>query len=166
MEFLKQLVSNTVSLKTASSKISLPRGGDRKDVFFYQADDQHYIPRASLMDLEPRGRGKQLGKWISSALISFADTLLALGTAYAMMLYDPNSCVREADILCIEVELYLLKEAIHVISCGYEDKQTGGAREGGFMVLSQKIFLQDSRCMHTYHCTNNAFACKHDTTPT
>ncbi|CAL9756241.1 unnamed protein product [Musa acuminata subsp. burmannicoides] len=29
-------------------------GGDRKDVFFYQADDQHYIPRALLVDLEPR----------------------------------------------------------------------------------------------------------------
>ena len=27
---------------------------DRKDVFFYQADDDHYIPRAVLMDLEPR----------------------------------------------------------------------------------------------------------------
>uniref|UniRef100_A0A061QN85 Tubulin gamma chain n=1 Tax=Tetraselmis sp. GSL018 TaxID=582737 RepID=A0A061QN85_9CHLO len=30
------------------------QGGDRKDVFFYQADDDHYIPRALLMDLEPR----------------------------------------------------------------------------------------------------------------
>lgn len=29
-------------------------GGDRKDVFFYQADDDHYIPRAILIDLEPR----------------------------------------------------------------------------------------------------------------
>ncbi|KDQ13118.1 hypothetical protein BOTBODRAFT_33726 [Botryobasidium botryosum FD-172 SS1] len=29
-------------------------GGDRKDVFFYQADDEHYIPRAVLIDLEPR----------------------------------------------------------------------------------------------------------------
>ena len=29
-------------------------GGDRKDVFFYQADDEHYIPRALLFDLEPR----------------------------------------------------------------------------------------------------------------
>ncbi|CAK9294249.1 unnamed protein product [Gordionus sp. m RMFG-2023] len=29
-------------------------GIDRKDVFFYQADDQHYIPRAILLDLEPR----------------------------------------------------------------------------------------------------------------
>jgi len=29
-------------------------GVDRKDVFFYQADDDHYIPRAVLLDLEPR----------------------------------------------------------------------------------------------------------------
>lgn len=28
--------------------------GDRKDVFFYQADDEHYIPRAILIDTEPR----------------------------------------------------------------------------------------------------------------
>ncbi|KZW04439.1 gamma tubulin [Exidia glandulosa HHB12029] len=28
--------------------------GDRKDVFFYQADDDHYIPRAIMIDLEPR----------------------------------------------------------------------------------------------------------------
>lgn len=28
--------------------------GDRKDVFFYQADDERYIPRACLLDLEPR----------------------------------------------------------------------------------------------------------------
>ena len=31
-------------------------GGDRKDVFFYQADDEHYIPRSILVDLEPRVR--------------------------------------------------------------------------------------------------------------
>ena len=29
-------------------------GTDRKDVFFYQADDEHYIPRSVLIDLEPR----------------------------------------------------------------------------------------------------------------
>jgi tubulin gamma len=29
-------------------------GNDRKDVFFYQADDEQYVPRALLMDLEPR----------------------------------------------------------------------------------------------------------------
>lgn len=28
--------------------------GDRKDVFFYQADDDHYVPRALLIDTEPR----------------------------------------------------------------------------------------------------------------
>ena len=33
-------------------------GGDRKDVFFYQADDEHYIPRAILVDLEPRVRSR------------------------------------------------------------------------------------------------------------
>nr|GFA65653.1 hypothetical protein [Tanacetum cinerariifolium] len=44
---------------------------------------------------------------------------------------------------------------------GMKTKQTREARDGGFMVLSQKIFIQDSRCMHTSHCTNNAFACKH-----
>jgi tubulin gamma len=27
---------------------------DRKDVFFYQADDDHYVPRSLLIDLEPR----------------------------------------------------------------------------------------------------------------
>jgi hypothetical protein len=34
--------------------LRLLQGGDRKDVFFYQADDEHYIPRAILLDLEPR----------------------------------------------------------------------------------------------------------------
>ncbi|KAK0897444.1 gamma-tubulin [Friedmanniomyces endolithicus] len=29
-------------------------GGDRKDVFFYQSDDTRYVPRAILLDLEPR----------------------------------------------------------------------------------------------------------------
>ncbi|EDR13746.1 tubulin gamma [Laccaria bicolor S238N-H82] len=29
-------------------------GGDRKDIFFYQADDELYVPRSILVDLEPR----------------------------------------------------------------------------------------------------------------
>ena len=29
-------------------------GDDRKDVFFYQADDEHYVPRNIMIDLEPR----------------------------------------------------------------------------------------------------------------
>ena len=28
--------------------------GDRKDIFFYQADDDHFIPRSIHLDLEPR----------------------------------------------------------------------------------------------------------------
>lgn len=39
--------------------------GDRKDVFFYQADDDHYVPRAILIDMEPRvggGGGGGVGK--------------------------------------------------------------------------------------------------------
>lgn len=35
-------------------------GTDRKDVFFYQADDEHYIPRAVMIDLEPRVRSRGL----------------------------------------------------------------------------------------------------------
>ena len=42
-------------------------GGDRKDVFFYQADDEHYIPRAILVDLEPRVR--ELDLTLSPSLI-------------------------------------------------------------------------------------------------
>ncbi len=33
---------------------------DRKDVFFYQADDDHYIPRALLWDLEPRSENSNI----------------------------------------------------------------------------------------------------------
>ena len=43
-------------------------GGDRKDVFFYQADDEHYIPRAILIDLEPRASVHlvALKRWLTS----------------------------------------------------------------------------------------------------
>ncbi|KAJ3119050.1 gamma-tubulin [Phlyctochytrium bullatum] len=39
---------------STSNPLDPTTGGDRKDVFFYQADDEHYIPRAILLDLEPR----------------------------------------------------------------------------------------------------------------
>lgn len=29
---------------------------DRKESFFYQSDDNHYVPRSVLIDLEPRVR--------------------------------------------------------------------------------------------------------------
>lgn len=44
-------VSNSVVKHTDNPNIE---ENDRKDVFFYQADDNHYIPRAILVDLEPR----------------------------------------------------------------------------------------------------------------
>ncbi|CAJ0639725.1 11647_t:CDS:10 [Entrophospora sp. SA101] len=54
MEFWSQLcaehgISNEGILEDFATE-----GSDRKDVFFYQADDEHYIPRALLLDLEPR----------------------------------------------------------------------------------------------------------------
>lgn len=54
MEFWKQLcmehgINNEGILEEYATV-----GEDRKDVFFYQADDEHYIPRALLIDLEPR----------------------------------------------------------------------------------------------------------------
>ncbi|KAF9159321.1 gamma-tubulin [Actinomortierella ambigua] len=53
-EFWRQLcaehgISNDGTLEDFATET-----GDRKDVFFYQADDEHYIPRAILLDLEPR----------------------------------------------------------------------------------------------------------------
>jgi tubulin gamma len=46
------------------SAAALANVNDRKDVFFYQADDDHYIPRAILVDLEPRV-GVDTGEWPS-----------------------------------------------------------------------------------------------------
>ena len=37
---------------------------DRKDVFFYQADDERYIPRAVMIDLEPRVNIRSLNRQI------------------------------------------------------------------------------------------------------
>ncbi|KVG41204.1 Gamma tubulin [Cynara cardunculus var. scolymus] len=56
MEFWKQLcLEHGISKDGILEEYATQGGaGDRKDVFFYQADDQHYIPRALLMDLEPR----------------------------------------------------------------------------------------------------------------
>eukprot|EP00922_Rhytidocystis_sp_ex-Travisia-forbesii_P008622 GHVS01012638.1.p1 GENE.GHVS01012638.1~~GHVS01012638.1.p1 ORF type:complete len:508 (+),score=92.18 GHVS01012638.1:128-1525(+) len=59
MEFWKQLcaehgIDEEGLLHDYSAEGGVMGGGDRKDVFFYQADDEHYIPRALLFDLEPR----------------------------------------------------------------------------------------------------------------
>eukprot|EP00826_Nyctotherus_ovalis_P065080 TRINITY_DN9558_c0_g3_i3.p1 TRINITY_DN9558_c0_g3~~TRINITY_DN9558_c0_g3_i3.p1 ORF type:complete len:434 (+),score=91.68 TRINITY_DN9558_c0_g3_i3:126-1427(+) len=52
-EFWKQLcVEHGINAEGTVEEYAT-QGDDRKDVFFYQADDEHYIPRALLIDLEP-----------------------------------------------------------------------------------------------------------------
>ncbi|POM67226.1 Tubulin gamma chain [Phytophthora palmivora] len=70
MEFWKQLcVEHGISADGIVQDFATS-GNDRKDVFFYQADDEHYIPRALLMDLEPRvinsirGTGSGMGSYL------------------------------------------------------------------------------------------------------
>ncbi|KAG0750462.1 hypothetical protein G6F57_002855 [Rhizopus arrhizus] len=53
-EFWKQICTEHGISKDGTLEDFATEGGDRKDVFFYQADDEHYIPRALLLDLEPR----------------------------------------------------------------------------------------------------------------
>lgn len=54
MEFWKQLCNEHGIGPEGIVQEHAMNGDDRKDVFFYQADDDHYIPRAILVDLEPR----------------------------------------------------------------------------------------------------------------
>ena len=54
MEFWKQLCAEHGISSSGVLEEFATDGTDRKDVFFYQADDEHYIPRAVLLDLEPR----------------------------------------------------------------------------------------------------------------
>lgn len=54
MEFWKQLCMEHGINHEGVLEEYATSGDDRKDVFFYQADDEHYIPRAVLIDLEPR----------------------------------------------------------------------------------------------------------------
>lgn len=54
MEFWKQLCLEHGIDHSGMLEEFATQGTDRKDVFFYQADDDHYVPRALLLDLEPR----------------------------------------------------------------------------------------------------------------
>eukprot|EP00455_Lapot_gusevi_P052697 TRINITY_DN8062_c0_g1_i4.p1 TRINITY_DN8062_c0_g1~~TRINITY_DN8062_c0_g1_i4.p1 ORF type:complete len:466 (+),score=90.15 TRINITY_DN8062_c0_g1_i4:76-1473(+) len=54
MEFWKRLCAEHGINSEGIIEDFAVAGVDRKDVFFYQADDEHYIPRAILIDLEPR----------------------------------------------------------------------------------------------------------------
>ncbi|XP_032019591.1 tubulin gamma-2 chain isoform X1 [Hylobates moloch] len=53
-EFWKQLCAEHGISPEGIVEEFATEGTDRKDVFLYQADDEHYIPRAVLLDLEPR----------------------------------------------------------------------------------------------------------------
>lgn len=53
-EFWKKLCAEHGINPEGTLESFATEGTDRKDVFFYQADDEHYIPRAVLLDLEPR----------------------------------------------------------------------------------------------------------------
>lgn len=54
-EFWKRLcLEHGISPTGTLESFATDGGLDRKDVFFYQADDDHYIPRSVLLDLEPR----------------------------------------------------------------------------------------------------------------
>ena len=65
-------------------------GGDRKDVFFYQADDEHYIPRAILVDLEPRVRESGLVTLLTAYRISKQVINNILSSPFAN-LYNPEN---------------------------------------------------------------------------
>lgn len=54
MEFWKQLCEEHGIDSDGIIKDFALNGDDRKDVFFYQSDDNHYIPRAVLIDLEEK----------------------------------------------------------------------------------------------------------------
>ena len=52
MEFWKLLCAeHGINEKGLLEDYATSSSDDRKDVFFYQADDEHYIPRALLIDL-------------------------------------------------------------------------------------------------------------------
>jgi hypothetical protein len=53
-QFWQQLCQEHGINKDGNLEDYATEGGDRKDVFFYQSDDTRYIPRAILLDLEPR----------------------------------------------------------------------------------------------------------------
>jgi len=53
-EFWKQLCAEHGIAPDGTLQEFAIGGEDRKDVFFYQADDDHFIPRNLMIDLEPR----------------------------------------------------------------------------------------------------------------
>jgi tubulin gamma len=53
VEFWKQLCTEHGLSADGTLEDSSIDGQDNKEMFFYQSDDDHYIPRAILLDTEP-----------------------------------------------------------------------------------------------------------------
>ena len=53
-EFWKQITAEHGIRPNGVPEEFALEGDDRKDVFFYEADDARFVPRALLLDLEPR----------------------------------------------------------------------------------------------------------------
>jgi len=53
-EFWKQITAEHGIRPNGVPEDFALEGDDRKDVFFYEADDARFVPRALLLDLEPR----------------------------------------------------------------------------------------------------------------
>lgn len=80
-------------------------GLDRKDVFFYQADDDHYIPRSVLLDLEPR----VIHSIMNSPYAKVSHSRNAVKVHYAKCIYDAsfadaNSCTILKMFTCRKME--------------------------------------------------------------
>lgn len=88
---------------------------DRKDVFFYQADDSRYIPRSILVDLEPRVIG-QCAPIFNRENIFVSNEGGGAGNNWAHGFYVANK-VREdvLDIIQREAEACELLEAFNLI---------------------------------------------------
>ena len=66
-----------------------------KDVFFYQSDDTRYIPRAILIDLEPRVRGPESllldPDLRSSPKLNIAQVINGIQTGPYKNIYNPEN---------------------------------------------------------------------------
>lgn len=109
MEFWKRLGAEHGIDEEGSLQPFATNGLDRKDVFFYQADDDHFVPRSILIDLEPgvidgirksafRNFHNPENMFVSKEL-SGAGNNWALGYTQAEELYDDLIEIidREAD---------------------------------------------------------------------
>ena len=96
-EFWKQLCSEHGISSEGIVDEKAINGDDRKDVFFYQADDDHYIPRAVLIDLEPRVINSiQSSEFKHFKFFSiFSDSSLNIFIIQKMFLFQKKEVVQE-----------------------------------------------------------------------